>query len=223
MVDAGVLHRVVLPLGLGLLGFLEPCSLGATLLFIKTIEGRGAAAKIIQVVVFTTIRALLMGLLGVGAALVGAAFLDFQKGMWLAFGAFYALIGVLYATGKQGGLIRSLGISLARLSGLSGSVAFGAVFALNIPACAGPLLLTLIGMTAAAGASPMTGFASLALFGLALSLPLVVAVSLRPARTALDRLAGLSRRIPLWTGVVMIVLGLWSIWFGFFVSLGHPH
>jgi cytochrome c-type biogenesis protein len=56
----------------------------------------------------------------------------------------------------------------------------------------------------------------------ALSLPLVVAVLIAPARQALDWIAGLSQRMPLWTGFVLIVLGLWSIGFGLFVSPAKP-
>jgi cytochrome c-type biogenesis protein len=32
----------------------------------------------------------------------------------------------------------------------------------------------------------------------------------------------LSRRLPFWTGLVLIALGLWSIGFGLFVSPGGP-
>jgi cytochrome c-type biogenesis protein len=224
MINAELMHWVVLPVGLGLLGFVEPCSMGATLLFIKTIEEKSAAAKAAQVGVFTMLRAFLMGMLGLGAALVGAAFWEFQKGMWIAFGAVYILIGTLYAAGKSGLIVRPLGINLERLSGLSGAAALGAVFALNIPACAGPLILALLGIAAAGGAggaSLWTGFASLLLFGLALSLPLVLAVLFARARKALDWLAGLSRRAPFWSGAALIILGLWSIWFGLFVSPGN--
>jgi hypothetical protein len=34
------LHFAALPLGLGLLGFIEPCSVGSSMLFIKHLEGR---------------------------------------------------------------------------------------------------------------------------------------------------------------------------------------
>jgi len=97
------------------------------------------------------------------------------------------------------------------------------LFGLNIPACAAPLLLASVGAATAGGASGASfalGFASLALFGLALSLPLVLAVLIAPARQALDWTAGLSRRAPLWTGVALIALGVWSVWFGLFVRLG---
>src|SRR3546814_16087483 len=92
--------------------------------------------------------------------------------------------------------------SLARLSGVKGSVGLGLLFGFNVPACAAPLIFALLGTAAAsgvAGATPAAGFISLALFGLALSLQLVVSVLFAPARRALDRLAGLSSRLHLWT------------------------
>ncbi len=94
---------------------------------------------------------------------------------------------------------------------------------LNIPPCAGPLLLALLGAAAAGGASGATlasGFASLGLFGLATSLPLVVAVLFAPARRTLDWLAGLSRRLPFWTGLLLVVLGAWSVRIGLSVPAG---
>jgi cytochrome c-type biogenesis protein len=80
----------------------------------------------------------------------------------------------------------------------------------------------LLGTAAAGGASGQTlasGFVSLAVFGLALSLPLVIAVYFERARRALDWLAELSRRVPRWTGLLLIALGVWSIWFALFVSI----
>ena len=93
---------------------------------------------------------------------------------------------------------------------------------LNIPACAGPILVVLLATAAAEGARGTTfahGFVSLALFGFALSLPLVVAVLFARARRALDWLAGLSRRLPFWTGLLFVLLGVWSIWFGVLVTI----
>jgi len=53
-------------------------------------------------------------------------------------------------------------------------------------------------------------------------LPLLAIVLFPAAGWLLDRLAGLSRRLPFWTGLVMLALGLWSIWFGFFTSVKSP-
>jgi len=71
----------------------------------------------------------------------------------------------------------------------------------------------------ATGTTFLSGFVSLAVFGTALSLPLVLAVLFAPARAALDWLAGLSGRMPLWAGIVLVALGLWSIGFGLFAHL----
>lgn len=225
MAEFDFLRLLGLPIGLGLVGFVEPCSIGSTLIFIKTLEGKNAASKLTQVGIFMTVRALSMGALGLFAVGVGTAFIGFQKAAWIVFGVAYALIGLLYVAGKSGLILRSLGPGLARLASVNGAAALGAVFAFNIPACAAPFILALVGMAiagGAGGASLATGFVSLALFGLALSLPIVVVVLFPRARAALDWLAGLSRRMPFWSGIAFIVLGLWSIWFGLNVSIV-PH
>ena len=216
---------ILLPIGLGLFGFIEPCSIGSTLVFIKAMEGRSAAVKLWQTGVFTATRALFTGALGALAAVVGAAFIEFQKAMWIGLGALYVAIGLLFILDRANSIMRSLGPGLARIGELRGSAALGLLFGLNIPACAAPLLFALLGAAAAGGVSGSTlatGFSSLALFGFALSLPLAVAVLFPVARRALDGLAGFTRRAPRWTGIVLIGLGAWSVWFGFFVTPRAP-
>ena len=210
------------PILFGLLGFIEPCAIGTTLLFLITLEGRSATQKVAQVLAFTLTRTIATGLLGVVAALVGSWFLGLQKAVWVAVGLLYLAIGYLYISGRIGVLKRSLGPGLSRLSAARGSALLGALFGLNIPACAGPLLLALLASAAAEGATGVTlarGFASLALFGFALSLPLLAIVLFPPARRALDWIASLGDRLPLWTGGLFALLGIWSIWFGFYVSI----
>lgn len=213
---------LVWPIGFGLFAFIEPCAIGATLLFIKTLEDQPARAKLTQVLTFTLARMLFTGMLGVTAVLVGSWLLGLQKVVWILVGVLYTCIGVLYLTNRIGLLMRSIGPSLSRLQTPRGSAALGALFGFNIPACAGPLLLALLAASAADGASGATalrGFVSLALFGLAMSLPLIAAVLFAPMRRFLDWLAALSRRIPFWTGLIFVVLGIWSIWFGLFVTI----
>ena len=213
---------LVWPIGFGLFAFIEPCAIGATLLFIKTLEGQPARTKLTQVLTFTLARVLFTGLLGVAAVFVGAWFLGLQKIVWILVGVLYTFIGVLYLTNRIGSLMKSIGPSLSRLQTPRGSAALGALFGFNIPACAGPLLLALLAASAAEGASGATvarGFVSLALFGFAMSLPLIAAVLFPPMRRFLDWLAALSRRSPFWTGLIFVVLGVWSIWFGLFVTI----
>ena len=223
MSDFGLSSNVLLPIGLGLFGFIEPCSLGSTLIVVKQLEGKTAARKLAQVGTFALTRAIFIGLLGILAVFLGTAFLGLQRGAWIVLGAAYLVLGLLYVTGKAGALMVALGPSLNRLATRRGSIALGVVFGLNIPACAAPLLLALLGAAAAGGASGGTiasGFVSLALFGFALSLPLVVAVLFAPARRAIDGLARLSGRLPFWTGLVLIALGLWSIGFALSSAAG---
>jgi cytochrome c-type biogenesis protein len=189
---------------------------------VKQIEGRPARDKVMQTLVFAATRALLIGLLGLVAAWVGSAFLGWQKAAWFLLGALYMVLGLFYLTGRSGWMKLAFGPALSSLHGRRGALALGLLFGLNIPACAAPLILVLLSGAAAGGAAArpvIDGFFSLALFGLALSLPLVVAVFFAPVRGWLDRLAALSQRVPRWTGGLLVVLGAWSIWFALVVDL----
>lgn len=213
---------LILPLGLGLLGFIEPCSIGSTLLFVKYLEGKSSTNKLAQALVFAATRAVFVGLLGVLAVLVGNTFLGFQRAAWVILGTVYILLGLPYLIGKTQALRLSLGLNIGRMPSLRGAALIGVFFGLNIPACATPLIFALLATAASSGAGGAmlaSGFVSLGLFGLALSLPLVAIVLFNPGRRALDALASLSQRLPSWTGLVLIVLGVWSIWFGVFAKL----
>ena len=223
MSDPGLMSLVVIPIAFGLIGFVEPCSIGATLLFIKFVEGTSRAAQLMQVMLFALTRALFIGLLGVLAAVIGGQFFVLQKAAWVVLGSLFVLIGALVAAGRTGPLMTTIGPGLGALSGARGSIALGLLFGVNIPACAVPILGALLAAAAAHGATGGTlaqSFVSLALFGLALSLPLVVAVLFERSRRLLDWLAGLTARLPVWTGLLLIALGGWSIWFGLFAQIG---
>ena len=211
---------LVLPLGLGLFGFVEPCSLGGTLLFVKYLEGRGRGAMLGETFLFMLARGAFIGALGVAAALVGSAFIGLQKAAWVVFGLAYAGLGAVMLAGHAERVMLALGPRLARFAGHKGSAGLGVLFGLNIPACAAPLLAALLGTAAAGAASGGTlaaGFVSLGVFGLALSLPLLVAVLFERARAWLERLARWGSAYPRWAGMVLVLLGAWSIRFGLVV------
>lgn len=219
MID--LVNAVLLPIGLGLLGFVEPCSIGSSLVLIKYLEGRDAASKIAQTVLFAASRAASIGALGALAALLGTAFMGFQRGARILLGLLYVAIGAVYLLGKAGILMRAVGPRLLRLSGSRGSACLGLLFGLDIPACAAPLIFALFGAAAAGGSLRGTvvhGFITLALFGLALSLPLVLAVVSPAARRELERLSTFSARAPMVIAILLMGLGLWSIYFGLFVT-----
>ena len=211
--DAGTLHLLALSAGLGLLGFVEPCTVGSSLLFVKYLEGRETASKIRATAVFAVTRGAFLGALGAGAALVGAAALDLQRGFWIVLGLAYAGLGAVFLAGQQGRLMRTVGPALSRAGPDRGAAALGLLFGLNVPACAAPLLAAVLAATFGVGAA-LRGALYLGLFGLALSLPLLAAVVSERGASWVDRLAGLSRRAPALTGLVFVGLGLWSVWWG---------
>ena len=220
MIETSFMGLIAIPAGLGLIGFIEPCSIGSSLVFIKYLEGKSGPAKLAETLLFALTRSVFIGLLGVLAVMIGSVFLDLQRSAWLLLGIGYVLLGLLLATGRARALMVSLGPSLRELSGRGGSAGLGLLFGLNIPACAAPLLFALLaGAAASGGATALSGFIALAIFGFALSLPLVAAVFIPSARGLLDRFAALSGRFPVFAGLVLIGLGAWSMWFGLFVAV----
>lgn len=216
------MNVLLLPIALGLLGFVEPCTMGSHLILIKHLERLPDRQRLSQMAVFAVARALLMGVLGALAALIGMRFFGVQRGLWIGLGLIYLVLGLLYLAGRQGWLVARLSALLPSATGTRGSAALGLIFGLNVPACAVPLIVVLLGVNAsqaAGGQAPLQGFVSLLLFGLALSAPLLLAVLWRRAARALDALASLSVRIPRWTGLVLAALGLWSIGFGWFAHV----
>ena len=91
----------LLAVGLGLLGFIEPCSMGTNLLFIKYLEGKAAIRKLTQTTIFMLTRGLFIGTLGALAVLIGVAFVSLQKVFWILLGSLYLLLGGLYLAGRH--------------------------------------------------------------------------------------------------------------------------
>src|SRR5260370_4934411 len=111
----GLTSLVLLPLAFGLLGFVEPCSIGSTVIVIKSLEGESGANKLAQVSLFAATRAVFIGLLGMLAVILGAAFLGVQRDAWIALAAIYVLIGLL-VIGRPGGVMPSLAPALPPLT-----------------------------------------------------------------------------------------------------------
>ena len=204
----------VLAAGLGLLAFVEPCSVGSHLLFLKFLDRLPERQRLYQTLVFTLARAGMMTGLGVLAAVIGARFLGIQHGLWMALGSLYVALGLAYLAGGAPWLIRQSDRLLPHVPTTSGGAALGVLFGFNIPACAAPLLAVLLGgaaAQAAAGGGMAYGGVSLLIFGLALSSPLVLAVFTQRGRRLLNAIARFATRMPRITGAVLVLLGVWSI------------
>ncbi|MFQ5914791.1 MAG: cytochrome c biogenesis protein CcdA [Nitrospinota bacterium] len=204
---------VGLPLGFGLIGFVEPCSVGANFVFLSYLRARPAAERFGHTLTFVLSRSIFLGLLGGGVAWMGRSILGGSYLYSAGLGGLYFLLGLL-ALGIYYGLFNlpsgDLGAWLQRKSGLA--LPMGVVFGMSAPTCAGPLLLALLGKAGISGVA--NGFISLALFGLALSAPLLVIAKSRRASDLLSRVGRHSSRVLLFAGVILILVGFWSIVIG---------
>ena len=204
---------IILPVGLGLLGFVEPCTIGGHLVFLDTQKGRAQRGRIKAVLVFLAARTLVTGLFGALVAMLGAALVSVQTGMWLVFGTLYLLVGLAFIAGRAGLVKQRIRLAPEAWKRAQNPLVLGLAFGLNIPACAAPILFGLLGLAATTG-TILGGFVMMALFGLALSAPLVVFAALPRLSGLLERLAARLRNMRWVLGAVFVVLGLWSIWFG---------
>lgn len=210
-------QSILLALGLGLLGFVEPCTIGGHMLFLSTQQGRSLRHRLGAALVFLLARLVIMGGFGGLIVLLGQRLIGVQTGMWLVFGAIYLGLGIAIIAGEDSGLRQRVRFAPERWKIADEPFLQGAAFGLNIPACAAPILFGLIG-TATVSGSAVTGVLMMSIFALALSLPLIP-LSVAPG------LAGGLGRVANWLkprrwllGVIFIGLGLWSIWFGLFVD-----
>jgi cytochrome c-type biogenesis protein len=201
---------VLLPIALGLLGFLEPCSLGANILFLNLQAEVETARRVREAVVFTGTRALFLGTLGALGALIAQPLARAQAGYSLLLGGFYVVLGLASLAGTWNWTLPPAidpGQLLARWAGRAAPL--GVIFGLTAPACAAPLFLALLGQAGPGGAA--RGFTMLGLFGLALSAPLVAIAASRRAGAFLHRLRQWAGRAPAVAAIVLIGLGILSI------------
>lgn len=205
---------LVLAVGLGLLAFVEPCSIGIHLLLVGHLERLPARQRLGELTRVALVRAGVLGLVGLMAASIGRELFTAQRTLWVAFGVLYAGLGMVYLSGRQDLLMRALTPDLDGLQARARSLGLGAAFGLYIPACAIPLLAVLVGTStarAAGGAALVDGFTALFVFGLALSAPLFGLVGTARGRRWLDRLVMLAGHLPRPTGALLVLLGLASI------------
>ncbi len=208
---------ILLPIGLGLLGFVEPCTIGGHLLFLDTQNERTRVEKINAVGVFVAVRSIVAGLFGAVIAFIGQKLIGLQTGLWLVFGSVYLAIGLAFVAGKAGLVKQRISLAPAAWKRAKNPGILGLAFGLNIPACAAPILFGLLGLAATTG-TLFTGFLMMFLFGLFLSLPLVVVATNAKLAGGLVVLGQKMKRMPWIIGAIFILLGLWSLWFGLFVD-----
>ncbi len=207
-------YLLALAVGLGLLGFVEPCSIGANMVFLGHLREKAKGERLRETAKFALVRSAVLGLFGFGIAFLGSAVFAAQKGFWLLLGLLYLALGVGVILNARFRWRMFGRLSRRRLlpgeAGEVRSLALGLLFGLNLPACAYPLMLALLGPGAASGA--LLGFVTLFVFGLALSVPLVpLAFSERTAKL-FGRLAHLGGATPYVIGAVFLLLAAYVLY-----------
>ena len=115
------LELILLPIGLGLLGFVEPCTIGGHLLFLETQADRPRREKVSAVSTFVAVRSLVSGLFGALAATTGTVMTGFV--MMFLFGLFLSSPLALFAADPSlASWLETLGQKMKRMRWLIGVV-----------------------------------------------------------------------------------------------------
>jgi len=206
------LYLLALAVGLGLLGFIEPCSIGANMVFLGHLRQKGRGERLRETAKFALVRSTVLGLFGLGIAFVGGSVFAAQKGFWLLLGLLYLVLGVAVILNARfrWGLFGRITAGRLLPDNEDRSLGLGLLFGLNLPACAYPLMLALLGPGAASG--PLLGFAALFVFGLALSLPLAPLAFSERAAKLFGRLTRLGGATPYVIGAVFLLLAAYVLY-----------
>lgn len=81
------LSFLALAFGLGLLGFIEPCSIGANGIFLGYLQTKERSTRLFEILKFSLGRSAVLGLFGLGIAFVGSFIFSAQKGFWFFLGS----------------------------------------------------------------------------------------------------------------------------------------
>lgn len=204
-----VFNLIVLPLIFGVIGFITPCSMGVNTVFLGYITGKERPTRIRQAVAFSLTRGLFLAALGLVFGLIGQAVVGFQLIYRKLIGALFIVLGVafiihLYRPLPMPGL--NLSGRVQKDGGGAGSaVALGTLFGLDIPACSSPLVFALLAQTVLVG-DMVAGAVSLYLFGLGMSLPLLVLSVLERPNRWLTEWGRRSRKSLYYVGSGLLVL-----------------
>lgn len=202
-----VYQIILLPVAFGLLGFVEPCSIGANIIFLGYLRAR-KAGKILEAIKFTITRAIFLGLIGLLVGVVGQPMRTGTYSYSLLLGVAYVVLGLvgLWWSFRGTGFAP---LDLGRYLPKEGAFPLGVVFGLTAPACSLPLFLALLSLGAIEGA--WVGFLSLFLFGLALSAPLVLIARSERADEILRSLGRKAAKVPYLAALVLISVGAITI------------
>ncbi|MHA2062027.1 MAG: hypothetical protein ACW963_07030 [Candidatus Sifarchaeia archaeon] len=207
---------IMLPFVFGLIGFVEPCSMGINIMFLSSIDRTNPVRRFKEIAVFMLVRALVLALLGLSASFVGSKLFSFERGFFVLLALFYISIGFLMIFSKS--LLEKLrNVRTAHWLGLDfkeGAIKrLGLIAGLTIPACAIPLIAVLLSQSLLLG-NIITGFIALFVFGLALTTPLAVFSFFKRGIIWLGWIAERAKKFRVAGGVILILIGIGTFFSG---------
>ncbi|MGR3724410.1 hypothetical protein LGT41_0015485 [Abyssibius alkaniclasticus] len=104
-------QALLLAFGLGLLGFVEPCTIGAHMLFLGGQKKRRLGKRLSAALTFLLARLVVMGGFGGLIVMLGQRLIGVQTGAWLVFGALYLALGLLIFAGGDRAIRRRIMLS----------------------------------------------------------------------------------------------------------------
>ncbi len=189
---------IVLPVVLGLLGFVQPCVVGVNSIFLGYLREAGASTRTKELLKYVVVKTLFAALVGIAAAVIGSVVLVSASENILR--ALLILFGSIYIASR----FRAMPVPnfVPR-----GNFSHGVLYGLGVPACAVPLLVSL-GLMSAFSGNMYGGAVLLAAFGAAISLPLLF-IGISGGRTEImKRVAKLTGVSPVFAGAALILTGV---------------
>jgi cytochrome c-type biogenesis protein len=202
-------NLVLIPLLFGLVGFLEPCSLGINMIFLNRINGFERVKRISETLIFTFVRGTFLALFGVSAAFIGSKMTRIQSSLFLILGGIYIFFGAVAIINKYRTIFK-FEVNLSQYLQNKESLALGVVFGLIIPACAISLILALIGKSLLLG-NLLESFVSLFVFGVALSSPLIVISCFDKSNEIITKILEKAGKLPWLAGAALIIVGFLTL------------
>jgi len=198
---------LLIPILFGLVGFFEPCSLGANIILLNRIHQFGRAKRIYETLVFTFVRGFFLALVGLTAAFIGRRFIMIQSSLFIILGSIYILMGIIFLIDMYYPLFK-VDVNIGKY--FKNSASLGAVFGLIIPACAIAFVLALVGKAVLVD-NLFQGFISLFIFGITLSAPLIAIGYFEKSNQIIKKIYAKVKNLKWLAGFVLIIVGILTI------------
>ena len=206
----------LVPAVFGFVGAFTPCALGINAIFVGHVAGKDRPQRLVDWLLFALARATFLTLLGLAFGLIGQLIGDFVRNFTLFIAYVMILLGAIFIMSRFRPLpIPGLSLMPAvsnpggdRRTGSRGALALGAFLGLDIPACTSPLVLALLAQTVLVG-NYLSGAVALFIFGVAMSIPLLLVSSYEGAnRWVLNAARRYGNAFYLGAGGLLMLVGL---------------